>query len=90
MDGCDIRLATPQSGHVGRRRVVEAADDGREHAVNCHLFFVCAFFMVAICNRADHIYFHAVVCSSLWSPYGIGQTIIFLPCGYFFFYGRPM
>ena len=22
---------------------------------------------------------------SLWSPYGIGQTIIFLPCGYFFF-----
>ena len=26
--------------------------------------------------------------SSLWSPYGIGQTIIFLPSG--FFYGRPM
>ena len=22
----------------------------------------------------------------LWSPYGIGQTIIFLPCGFFFFY----
>jgi len=22
----------------------------------------------------------------LWSPYGIGQTIIFLPCGYFFFF----
>jgi len=22
------------------------------------------FFMVALCNRADHIYFHAVVCSS--------------------------
>ena len=21
-------------------------------------------FMVALCNRADHIYFHAVVCSS--------------------------
>jgi len=20
----------------------------------------------------------------LWSPYGIGETIIFLPCGYFF------
>ena len=20
----------------------------------------------------------------IWSPYGIGQTIIFLPCGYFF------
>jgi len=29
----------------------------------------------------------------LWSPYGIGQTIIFLPCGFLFFlllYGRPM
>ena len=23
--------------------------------------------------------------SCLWSPYGIGQTIIFLPCGFFFF-----
>jgi len=22
----------------------------------------------------------------LWSPYGIGQTIIFLPCGFFFFF----
>ena len=28
---------------------------------------------------------------SLWSPYGIGQTIIFLPCGYFFlpFFSSP-
>ena len=25
-------------------------------------------------------------CVLLWSPYGIGQTIIFLPCGYFFFF----
>jgi len=25
----------------------------------------------------------------LWSPYGIGQTIIFLPCGYFFFLFFP-
>jgi len=24
------------------------------------------------------------VCVLLWSPYGIGQTIIFLPCGFFF------
>jgi len=23
-------------------------------------------------------------CKLLWSPYGIGQTIIFLPCGFFF------
>ena len=23
-------------------------------------------------------------CTYLWSPYGIGQTIIFLPCGFFF------
>jgi len=22
----------------------------------------------------------------LWSPYGIGQTVIFLPCGYFFLF----
>jgi len=24
--------------------------------------------------------------SLLWSPYGIGRTIIFLPCGFFFFF----
>ena len=27
------------------------------------------FFMVALCNRADHIYFHAVVCSSSSSSF---------------------
>jgi len=32
-------------------------------------------FMVALCNRADHIY--------LWSPYVIGQKIIFSSCFYF-------
>ena len=39
-------------------------------------------FMVALCNRADHIYFHPVVCS-LWSPNVNGQTIIFLPCDFY-------
>jgi len=39
--------------------------------------------MAVLCNRAGHIYFHPVVCSSLWSPYGTGQTIISLPCGFF-------
>jgi len=51
------------------------------------LIFLVAviFFMVALCNRADHIYFHPVSSSSffLWSPYVIGQTIIFLPCSFF-------
>ena len=44
-----------------------------------------AHFMVALCNRADHIYFHPVSSSSLWSPYGRGQTIIFSCCGLLFF-----
>jgi len=26
-----------------------------------------------------------IVADLLWSPYVIGQTIIFLPCGFFFF-----
>ena len=47
--------------------------------------------MVALYNSADHIYFHAV--SFLWSPYVIGQTIIFLPCSFFLsiylFYSSP-
>jgi len=25
----------------------------------------------------------------LWPPYGIGQAIIFLPCGFFLLYGHP-
>ena len=29
------------------------------------LYYCC--FIVALCNRADHIYFHAVVCSSFFS-----------------------
>ena len=49
-----------------------------------HLRTVANYFMVALCNRADHIY--------LWSPYVIGQTIIFLPCNFFllsFFLSSP-
>ena len=30
------------------------------------------------------LYFHPVVSSFLWPAYGIGQTIIFLPCGLFY------
>jgi len=33
--------------------------------------------------RYRPLYFHPVVCSSLWSPYIIGQTIIFLPCDFY-------
>ena len=41
--------------------------------------------MVALCNRADHNIFMLFLSSSLWSPYGIGQTIIFPSCFFFFF-----
>jgi len=47
-------------------------------------------FMVALWNRADHYIFMLL----LWSPYVIGQTIIFLPCdfyllpSFFFFFPR--
>ena len=39
------------------------------------------FFMAALCNRAGHIYFHAVVSSSssLWPPYVIGWPLYFCP-----------
>ena len=44
------------------------------------------FIMVALWNRADHYIFALwfLFLSSLWSPYGIGQTIIFSCCGLFF------
>jgi len=31
-----------------------------------YIFSCCGLFMVALCNGADHIYFHAVVCSSFF------------------------
>ena len=33
----------------------------------------------------DHICPWSHVCSKLWPPYGIGQAIIFLSCGFFFY-----
>ena len=37
-----------------------------------------------------HLFIMPLVATYLWSPYGIGQTIIFLPCGYFFlFFSSP-
>jgi len=52
---------------------------------------VFRIFMATLCNTAGHCIFVHVVSSSLWSPYIIGQTIIFLPCDFyllsiFFFY----
>jgi len=49
-------------------------------------------------NRRCHLYSAGrpscwalahVLFSSLWPPYGIGQAIIFLPCGFFFIYLVP-
>jgi len=51
--------------------------------INIVVYFLIII-MVALYNRADCIY--------LWSPYVIGQTIIFLPCGYYlsiFFISSP-
>jgi len=48
-----------------------------------HYIFIVSFVvMVALCNRADHNIFMLFL-SSLWSPYVIGQTIIFLPCDFY-------
>jgi len=37
--------------------------------------------MATLCNRAGH--YISALWFLLWLPYGIGQTIIFLPCGYY-------
>jgi len=42
--------------------------------------------MATLCNRTGHYIFALRFLSSLWSPYGIGQTIIFSCCGLFFFF----
>ena len=53
-------------------------------------FLVLFLIMVALWNRADHYVFVLWFFSTfLWSPYVIGQTIIFLPCDFylsFFFF----
>jgi len=46
------------------------------------LHFVCFSVLINVI-----VFFYAfVVLVFLWLPYGIGQTIIFLPCGFFFFF----
>jgi len=42
-----------------------------------------SIFMAAQCNRTGHYIFPCGF--FLWPPYVIGQAIIFLPCGFFFF-----
>ena len=48
-----------------------------------HIFKMLSSFMVALSNRADHIY--------LWPPCVADADIIFLPCGFFLllFYSSP-
>jgi len=50
----------------------------RRHGYCCYL----QFFMVALCNRADHMYFHPVVCSFFFSFY-LSSSF------FFFFFSSP-
>ena len=52
------------------------------HAV-ANLDYCWALVMVALWNRADHYIFILFLLSFLWSPYVIGQTIIFSSCSFF-------
>jgi len=49
---------------------------------NIFMLFLLLLLMVALCNRADHYIFILF----LWSPYVMGQTIIFSSCFFFFFF----
>ena len=52
-----------------------------------HFTVLRFIFMVALCNRAHHyIFILFLVSSSLWSPYVIGQTIIFSSCFFLSFF----
>jgi len=35
-------------------------------------------------SSPDEFLLHLYIICCLWPPYGIGQAIIFLPCGFFF------
>jgi len=48
------------------------------------IFLFRLFLNDVIMFYVQHICMISVV--FLWSPYGIGQTIIFLPCGFFFLF----
>ena len=55
-----------------------------------HFLAAPVFYKVPTCCQS-----YSVSCKFLWPPYGIGQAIIFLPCGFFFLsffllYGRPV
>ena len=49
------------------------------------IFLPCSFFMVALCNRADHYIFCHVISIFLWPPYVIGGPLYFCPVVSFFF-----
>ena len=43
-------------------------------------------YCVECAERIVRLFQHLRIAQLLWSPYGIGQTIVFLPCGFFFFF----
>ena len=50
------------------------------------------FFMAALCNRGALYFCPVISIFFLWSPYVMGQTIIFLPCDFYlssFFLSSP-
>jgi len=51
--------------------------------------FHLEYLQVPVCHcyggsMKQRIFFRLAIHALLWSPYGIGQTIIYLPCGFFF------
>jgi len=50
----------------------------------CKLESAGIFWITSVYVRSYNLLFSVLIYAMLWSPYGIGQTIIFLPCRFFF------
>jgi len=82
----DIRSRAADTDHVtvvSRSQCLRPGIHGRRHRNGRYGRGHAIFRSTVATNGFLDIALFALCC--LWSPYGIGQTIIFLPCGLFFY-----
>jgi len=84
----DKAVHSPLNSTDNRELRTQVSDTSKpHHGVRC---FVLTPWSASLQSPAIAIAIAKTVlfwsCYFLWSPYAIGQTIIFLPCGFFFFF----
>jgi len=75
----------PQLNNVNSSTVIHPAKYVSIFIILCMLHSVKSVYQwTGLYQREMLLLCCTIIAELLWSPYGIGQTIIFLPCGFFF------